>query len=72
MSNPLDQIRQLPIDQQLAIVHQIWDGLHESSELVQDWHVEETRRRSAEIDADPTSTITEDETWNRVDGLLND
>ena len=72
MSNPLDQIRQLPIDQQLALVHQIWDGLHASSDLVQSWHVEEAGRRSADLEADPSIAISEDELWKRVDGLLND
>jgi putative addiction module component (TIGR02574 family) len=72
MSNPLDQIRQLPVDQQLDIVHQIWDGLHESSELVQEWHIKEARRRSAEIEADPSIAISEDDVWKRVDGMLND
>ena len=72
MSNPLDQIRQLPVDQQLEIVHKIWDGLHESSELVKEWHIKEARRRAAEIAADPEIAITEDEVWKRVDGMLDD
>ena len=72
MSSPLDQIRQLPIEQQLAIVHQIWDGLHASSELVQSWHIDEARRRAAELEADPSIAISADEVWKRVDGLLHD
>ena len=72
MDSPLEQIRQLPVDQQLAIVHQIWDGLHDERQLVQEWHMKEARRRAAELEADPSIAISEDEVWKRVDGLLND
>ena len=72
MTTPLDQIRQLPIEEQLAIVHQIWDSLHESPELVQEWHIQEARRRSAELDADPSIAISEDDVWKRVDELIDE
>ena len=70
MTNPIEQIRQLPVAEQLAIVEQIWDGLHESKELVQEWQVAEARRRVAELEADPSIAITEDEVWKRVDEML--
>lgn len=70
ISAPIDQIRQLPIAQQLAIVEQIWDGLDESRELVQDWQIDEARRRYVEIESDSTLTISEDEVWKRVDHIL--
>lgn len=68
-STPLDQIRQLPVAEQLAIVEQIWDGLHESRELIQDWQIDEARRRSAEIESDPSMAISEEEVWKRVDKI---
>lgn len=71
METPLDQIRQLPVEQQLALVHQIWDGLYESRQLVQEWQITEARRRSAELDSEPSIAISEDELWKRVDELLN-
>lgn len=70
MNTPIDQIRQLPVAEQLAIVEQIWDGLHESRELVQDWQIDEARRRSAEMESDPSIAISEDEVWKRVDKIL--
>lgn len=72
MTKPLDQIRQLSVEERLAIVHQIWDELHESPELVQDWHIKEARRRSAELDADPSIAISEGDVWKRVDELVDE
>lgn len=70
MNTPIDQIRQLPVAEQLAIVQQIWDGLHDSPELVQAWQVDEARRRSEELRADPSLSLTEEDVWRRVDELL--
>ena len=70
MATPIDQIRQLPVAEQLAIVEQIWDGLHESPELLQEWQIEEARRRSKEIESDPSIAISENDVWKRVDELL--
>ncbi|MEQ8785161.1 MAG: addiction module protein [Pirellulaceae bacterium] len=72
METPLNLIRQLPISEQLLLVEQIWDGLHDCRQLVQDWHREEARRRSKELDADPSIAITEQEVWKRVDELMNE
>lgn len=70
MGTPIDHIRQLPVAEQLAIVEQIWDGLHESPELVQGWQIEEAGRRSVELKSNPSIAISEDEVWKRVDELL--
>ncbi len=70
ISTPIDQIRQLPIAQQLAIVEQIWDGLGDSRELIQDWQIEEARRRYAEIESGSSLTISEGEVWKRVGHIL--
>jgi len=70
MASLIEQIRQLPVAEQLAIVEQIWDVLHDSKDLVQDWQISEARRRSAELDADPSIAISENEVWERVNELL--
>lgn len=67
MDIPLEQIQQLPIADQLRLVEQIWDGLHESSDLVREWHRVEARRRAAELDADESTAITREQMWKRVD-----
>lgn len=72
MSTPMEQIRQLPVSEQLLLVEQIWDGLHESRQLVRDWHRKEARRRSQELEADPSIAISENGVWQRVDELLNE
>ena len=71
MEISIEQIRQLPPATQLELAEQIWDGLLQSGHLLQDWQVEEVRRRSKELDDDPSLAITEDEMWNRVDELRN-
>ena len=70
MATPIDQIRQLPVAEQLAIVEQIWDGLRETPELLQEWQVEEARRRSQELDSDPSIALSESDVWKRVDEIL--
>lgn len=70
MTNSIEQVRKLPVAEQLAIVEQIWDGLHQSQELVQERQIAKARRRSAELDADLSIAITEEEVWKRVDEIL--
>lgn len=72
MMSLINQIRQLAPEEQLAIVHQIWDGLRESSELVQQWQVAETRRRAVELAEDASIAISEEEVWERVDQILDE
>jgi putative addiction module component (TIGR02574 family) len=69
MDATFEQIQALPIAERLKLVARIWDGISESEEplLLQDWHKELARERSAELDADPTIAITRDELWKRVD-----
>jgi putative addiction module component (TIGR02574 family) len=67
MSNTLEQIQQLPVAEQLRLVEQIWEGIHDTSKLVREWHREEVNRRVAELDADESIAITRAELWKRVD-----
>jgi putative addiction module component (TIGR02574 family) len=70
MDIPFEQIQQLPITERLKLVERIWDSISDSDEalLLQDWHKEVGRKRSAELDANPSIAITRDELWKRVDG----
>ena len=69
MDTPLEQIQQLPIADRLRLVEQIWDGIGDSDEplVLREWHEDEARRRSAELDKDLDIAITREELWKRVD-----
>ncbi len=72
MDISIDQIRKLPAAERLHLAEQIFDELAKSGELVQQWQVDEARRRSAELDADPSIALTEEQMWERVDQLKNE
>ncbi|REJ69828.1 MAG: Addiction module component, CHP02574 [Planctomycetota bacterium] len=69
MNPSFDQIQHLPIADRLRLVEQIWDGIATADEplLIQDWHRDEARRRSQDLDDDPDLAIDRDELWKRVD-----
>jgi putative addiction module component (TIGR02574 family) len=71
MSISIDDIRRLPVDQQLTLAEQIWDGLLASGQLLQQWQIDEVRSRVKELDDNPAIALTEDEMWRRVDELRN-
>jgi putative addiction module component (TIGR02574 family) len=71
MDVSIDQIRQLPIEEQLSLAEQIWDGLLASGQLVSQWQIDEVRRRAKELQDNPQTALTEDEVWRRVDELRN-
>jgi len=71
MDISIEQIRQLPPDEQLFIAEQIWDGLLESGELVQQWQIEEVQRRIQDAKENPDSLLTHEQMWNRVEELRN-
>ena len=72
MDISIEQIRKLPAAEQLHLAEQIFDELAKSGELVQEWQIDEARRRSAELDADPSIALTEEQMWERVDQLKNE
>ena len=72
MDISIEQIRKLPPSEQLHLAEQIFDELAKSGELVQQWQIDEARRRSAELDADPSIALTEEQMWERVDQLKNE
>ena len=70
MSIDISDLRNLPVAEKLRLVELLWDDIGASGEpiIMQPWQAEETRRRSAELKADPSIAIDRDELWRRVDG----
>jgi putative addiction module component (TIGR02574 family) len=72
MNDFLEQIRQLPIPEQLLLVEKIWEGIPKNATIVQDWHREEGRRRLTELERDPSGTLSRADMWKRVDERVNE
>ena len=70
MSIDISNLRNLPIADKLRIVTQLWDDIAASTDpvVVPPDVLREASRRSAELQADPSIAIDEDELWRRVDG----
>ena len=70
MSIDIRKLRDLPVAEKLRIVTQLWDDIAASNEpiVVPPDVLREASRRSAELQADPSIAIDEDELWRRVDG----
>ncbi|WP_286763428.1 MULTISPECIES: addiction module protein [Rhodopirellula] len=64
------ELSALPVSEKLRIVTQLWDEIASSPEhiMVPPDVICEASRRSAELDANPSVAIDEDELWRRVDG----
>ena len=60
----------LPVTEKLRIVTQLWNDIASSPEpiTVPSEVIREASRRSAELDADSSIAIDDDELWRRVDG----
>ena len=57
----VSQISQLPIEDQLQIVHAIWDQMGNSAVAATSSQHEELNRRMAKYRANPETAMTEDE-----------
>ena len=70
MSVDIAELRNLPIADKLRIVTQLWDDIAASTEpvVVPPDVLRDVERRSAELKADPSIAIDDDELWRRVDG----
>ncbi len=62
------ELHNLPTDQKLKIVFELWDDIANSDEpiVLSDSVISEIERRCAEYEADPSIAIDEDEMWRRV------
>jgi len=65
----LDEIKTLPIKEKLQLVEELWDDIGASDEPfpVQPWHLEEARRRSAELDAERSVGLTRSELLRKIE-----
>ena len=70
MSIDISSLRSLPTAEKLRIVTQLWDDIAASNEpiVLPPEQLDEASRRLAEMNADPSVAIDEDELWRRVDG----
>ncbi|MEX0818409.1 MAG: addiction module protein [Pirellulaceae bacterium] len=70
MSIDITNLRDLPIVDKLRIVTELWDDIAASTDpiVVPPDVLQEASRRSAELTADPSIVIDDDELWRRVDG----
>jgi len=70
MSPDVNDLRQLPISEKLRLVEDLWDDIAASGERfpLPNWHREEVERRAAELEADPSITLSREELWRRVQG----
>ena len=64
------ELRNMPVAEKLRLVTQLWDDIAASSEpiVVPPELIREASRRSAELAADPSIALDDDELWRRVDG----
>jgi putative addiction module component (TIGR02574 family) len=70
MAVDLTSLRNLPVSEKLRIVTQLWDDIAASGHpiVVPTEVLNEAKRRSADLQADPSIAIDDDELWRRVDG----
>jgi putative addiction module component (TIGR02574 family) len=65
-------IASLPASEQLEIADFIYQSLASSGDLLTEEQIEETKRRSRQVDENPESLLTRDEVWAEVDRLRNE
>jgi putative addiction module component (TIGR02574 family) len=63
-------LQALPVGEKLQLVTRLWDDIASSASslALPPEVISEAMRRSAEMKADPSMAIDEDELWRRVDG----
>ncbi len=63
MHPEVERLCQLPIQEKLRVVEQLWDDIAESREPfpLPEWHREEAERRAADLRADPSMAISRQE-----------
>jgi putative addiction module component (TIGR02574 family) len=64
------ELKSLPVAEKLRLVELLWDDIFAANEpiVLTALQLQELDRRQAEIEADPSVLIDEDELWRRVDG----
>jgi putative addiction module component (TIGR02574 family) len=61
-------LQNMPTDQKIELVFKLWDQIVDSAPpiVLSSSVIAEMDRRCAELDADPSIAISEDEMWRRV------
>lgn len=64
-----ERLKKLPLAVRLLVLEELWDELAESGDslIVPDWQRQVAEERLAELQANPTVAISEEELWRRVD-----
>jgi putative addiction module component (TIGR02574 family) len=70
MAVDIASLRKLPVTEKLRIVTQLWEDIAASGEsiVIPSDVLREAARRSAELRADPSIAIDDNELWRRIDG----
>jgi len=70
MTIDLSSLRQLPVEDKLRVVTELWDDIAQSPRpvVVPPEVLSEAARRADEVSADPSIAIDDQELWRRVDG----
>ena len=66
-----NDILQLPPAEQLEIAEFIYNSLATSKQLLTDAQLDETRRRSEQVQQEPESTLSSKQMWSEVENLRN-
>lgn len=67
MASPASDLRQLPTDQKLRLLAELWDSIEESADIAlteEQWA--EIRRRMARTDANPAELVSYEEMRRRL------
>jgi putative addiction module component (TIGR02574 family) len=69
MDQVFEYLCQLPIEEKLRVVEDLWDEIGASGQqfVLPAWHRDEADKRAAELEANPSIAITREELWRRVD-----
>jgi putative addiction module component (TIGR02574 family) len=67
----IESLRRLPVSEKLEVIEVLWKDIETASEAPQISREvrSEMERRGAEMDADASLGLTEEELWKRVDQL---
>lgn len=70
MTVDISSLRQLPVEDKLRVVTELWDDIAQSPQpvVVPPDVLSEVTRRADEVSADPSIAIDDQELWRRVDG----
>lgn len=70
MSIDISELSKLSVEEKLQIIETLWDEIANSDEpiVLLPGQLEEVKRRSEELKADPSIAIDREELWRRVNG----